>query len=165
MQAFIERMLENHEQEQRQLMYQIEYERVKMENDIEEMRSRCYPASVKFDKLPVQVSKGDYDGKLCEMVDNIKKRQEIAERNVYELQSHLDRIHRLYSCVLQLDSQLKCVLLALYYPKSTIEKAAEALNTTEAIIKRRKKYALRKVTELFFKKSEPKRTEMYRDVP
>lgn len=165
MQAFVERMLENHEQEQRQLIFQIEYERIKLENDLEELRSKCYPSCVKFDKLPVQVTKGDYDGKLAEMVDNIKKREGIAERNVSELQSHLDRIHKLYSCVLQLDSQLKCVLLALYYPKSTIERAAETLNTTEAIIKRRKKYALRKVTELFFKKSEPKRTEMYPNVP
>lgn len=156
MQAFVERMLENHEQELKQLLCQIEYERVKLENDIEEMRSRCYPLSVKFEKLPVQVSKGDYDGKLAEMVDNIKKRQEIAERNINELQAHIESIHRLYKCVLRLDSQLKCVLLALYYPKSTIEKAAEMLDITDTAVKRRKKHALRKVAEYYFKKDDPK---------
>lgn len=155
MQAFIERMLENHEQELKQLMCQIDYERARLENDIEEMRAQCYPSSIKFDELPIQISKGDYDGKLAGMVDNIKKRQEIAERNINELQAHIDRIHKLFSCVLRLDSHLKCVLLALYYPKQTIEETAKVLCTTEAVVKRRKKYALCKVTELFLKKSEP----------
>lgn len=156
MQAFIERMLENHEQELKQLMCQIDYERARLENDIEEMRSQCYPSSIKFDKLPVQTSKGDYDSKLAGMVDNIKKRQEIAERNINELQAHIDRIHKLFSCVLRLDSHLKCVLLALYYPKSTIDKAAEMLDITDTAVKRRKKHALRKVAEFYFKKDDPK---------
>lgn len=144
----IEDILQNHAQEIRTINAQIEAERIQLEVDLEEIRSRAWP-SMKYDAVRVQTSI-DPDAKMIGMMDAIERRRSGTERIVATLEDRRRQIEEVHHHIFGLDSVSKCVLLTLYYPKRTYEEAAEILEADVSTIARRRKTAIASLTKRFW---------------
>lgn len=140
----IEDILQNHAQEIKTIEAQIDLEKATLEADLEEIRARVFP-SVRYDTVRVQ-SSADPDAKMIRMMEAIEKRQKRSERAIAPLEERKRQIEAVYQHVLCLDAKSKCVLLTLYYPKRTYEEAAEALEVDVSTITKRRKVAIKKLT-------------------
>lgn len=140
----IEDILQNHAQEIKTIEAQIDLEKATLEADLEEIRARVFP-SVRYDTVRVQ-SSADPDAKMIRMMEAIERRQKRSERAIAPLEERKWQIEAVYQHVLCLDAKSKCVLLTLYYPRRTYEEAAEVLDVDVSTITKRRKVAIKKLT-------------------
>jgi len=140
----IEDILQNHAQEIKTIEAQIDLEKATLEADLEEIRARVFP-SVRYDTVRVQ-SSADPDAKMIRMMEAIERRQKRSERAIAPLEERKRQIEAVYQHVLCLDAKSKCVLLTLYYPRRTYEEAAEVLDVDVSTITKRRKVAIKKLT-------------------
>lgn len=140
----IEDILQNHAQEIKTIEAQIDLEKATLEADLEEIRARVFP-SVRYDTIRVQYST-DPDAKMIRMMEAIERRQKRSERAIAPLEERKRQIEAVYQHVLCLDAKSKCVLLTLYYPRRTYEEAAEVLDVDVSTITKRRKVAIKKLT-------------------
>lgn len=134
-------ILKNHDQETRTIEAQIEAERVALDEDLAEIRSRAYPRGLRYDTPRVQ-SSPDPDGLLVKVADAIKRRSDRTQRAVDALKARQDQIDQVRETVLNMDAKSAAVLLTLYYPRRTYEQAAEILGVDISTVSRQRKTAV-----------------------
>lgn len=134
-------ILKNHDQETRTIEAQIEAERVALDEDLAEIRSRAYPRGLRYDTPRVQ-SSPDPDGLLVKVADAIKRRSDRTQRAVDALKARQDQIDQVRESVLNMDAKSAAVLLTLYYPRRTYEQAAEILGVDISTVSRQRKTAV-----------------------
>ncbi len=139
-------ILENHDQEIRVIDEQIANERRRLDADLESIRSRLYLGGVRYDEVRVQ-SSPQPSSAMVNMLTAQEIRQQISDSKIALLEGRKQEIETVYSAVLRLNSHLKCVLLALYYPARTTEQAAEFLGVSSYTVKARKRSAIDELAE------------------
>lgn len=139
-------VLENHDQEIRVIDEQIANERRRLDADLESIRARLYPGGMRYDEIRIQ-STPQPAAAMTNMIAAQEIRQQISESKIAVLEGRKQEIEAVYSAVLKLNSHLKCVLLALYYPVRTTERAAEFLGVSPYTVKARKKAAIDELAE------------------
>ena len=140
-------ILEHHEQEEAALRRQLYYLGKRLREDLEELRARVLPGGVRYDSPRVQSSPGEEDP-LVEMIQTSDQRREGYRQNVWMIQKRLDRFREVYAAIHRLDGSDKVVLLELYYPRQSAEKAAERLGMESRTVCRHRDRAVRKLLGL-----------------
>lgn len=137
-------ILRNHERERRVIEAQIEYEKLVLARDVDEIASGGYPSmALSADK--VTSSKASADGAMVNMVDLISKRKARSEALIDSLSARLRKIDAVQDLVLQMDSRNKTILIALYYPYRTYAEASALLDIDTATLARQRSIALERL--------------------
>ena len=135
-------ILRNHDQEARVIEAQIAAEKEALEADLEFILESAYPSSQLSDAGVRVQSSPDPDARMVNMVTRAEKRRNTAARRIGALERQAQQIEDVLSAILGMDSQSKCVLLALYYPFRSYKEAADFLHMAKATIYRQRKTAL-----------------------
>lgn len=135
-------ILRNHDQEARVIEAQIAAEKEALEADLEFILESAYPSSQLSDAGVRVQSSPDPDARMVNMVTRTEKRRNTADRRIGALERQAQQIEDVLSAILGMDSQSKCVLLALYYPFRSYKEAAGFLHMAKATIYRQRKTAL-----------------------
>lgn len=143
-------ILKNHDQEMSTIEAQIDAERVALEKDLEEIRSRAYPRGVRYDTPRVQ-SSPDPDGLLVKMADAIQRRTARTKRAIDALEERQRQIENVHEAVLTMDAKAKIVLLTLYYPRRTYAQAAEILDMDVSTVSRQRKTAVERLARKYIR--------------
>lgn len=140
-------ILRNHDQEARVIEAQIAAEKEALEADLEFILESAYPSSQLSDAdagVRVQ-SSPDPDERLVRMVDKRDRRRQRANEAIGNLERQLQQITEVQNLVYTLDTRSKCVLLALYYPYRSYDKAAEFLQVERTTVYRQREIALNRL--------------------
>ena len=113
-----------------------------LEADLEFILESAYPSSQLSDAGVRVQSSPDPDARMVNMVTRTEKRRNTADRRIGALERQAQQIEDVLSAILDMDSQSKCVLLALYYPFRSYKEAADFLHMAKATIYRQRKTAL-----------------------
>lgn len=135
-------VLRNHDQEARVIESQIAVERAALAEDLKEILESAFPSSQLSDAGVRVQSSPDPDARMVNMVTRTEKRRNTADRRIGALERQAQQIEDVLSAILDMDSQSKCVLLALYYPFRSYKEAADFLHMAKATIYRQRKTAL-----------------------
>lgn len=135
-------VLRNHDQEARVIESQIAAERAAMAEDLKEIMESAFPSGQPSDAGVRVQSYPDPDARMVNMVTRAEKRRNTAARRIGALERQAQQIEDVLSAILGMDSQSKCVLLALYYPFRSYKEAAGFLHMAKATIYRQRKTAL-----------------------
>ena len=135
-------VLRNHDQEARVIESQIAAERAALAEDLKEILESAFPSSQLSDAGVRVQSSPDPDARMVNMVTRTEKRRNTADRRIGALERQAQQIEDVLSAILDMDSQSKCVLLALYYPFRSYKEAADFLHMAKATIYRQRKTAL-----------------------
>ena len=135
-------VLRNHDQEARVIESQIAAERAALAEDLKEILESAFPSSQLYDAGVRVQSSPDPDARMVNMVTRTEKRRNTADRRIGALERQAQQIEDVLSAILDMDSQSKCVLLALYYPFRSYKEAADFLHMAKATIYRQRKTAL-----------------------
>lgn len=135
-------VLRNHDQEERVIESQIAAERAALAEDLKEIMESAFPSGQLSDAGVRVQSSPDPDARMVNMVTRAEKRRNTAARRIGALERQAQQIEDVLSAILGMDSQSKCVLLALYYPFRSYKEAADFLHMAKATIYRQRKTAL-----------------------
>lgn len=135
-------VLRNHDQEARVIESQIAAERAALAEDLKEILESAFPSSQLSDAGVRVQSSPDPDARMVNTVTRTEKRRNTADRRIGALERQAQQIEDVLSAILDMDSQSKCVLLALYYPFRSYKEAADFLHMAKATIYRQRKTAL-----------------------
>lgn len=135
-------VLRNHDQEARVIESQIAAERAALAEDLKEIMESAFPSGQLSDAGVRVQSSPDPDARMVNMVTRAEKRRNTAARRIGALERQTQQIEDVLSAILGMDSQSKCVLLALYYPFRSYKEAVGFLHMAKATIYRQRKTAL-----------------------
>ena len=138
-------VLRNHDQEARVIESQIAAERAALAEDLKEIMESAFPSGQLSDAGVRVQSSPDPDARMVNMVTRAEKRRNTAARRIGALERQAQQIEDVLSAILGMDSQSKCVLLALYYPYRSYEEAAEFLQVDRTTVYRQREIALNKL--------------------
>ena len=138
-------VLRNHDQEARVIESQIAAERAALAEDLKEIMESAFPSGQLSDAGVRVQSSPDPDARMVNMVTRTEKRRNTADRRIGALERQAQQIEDVLSAILDMDSQSKCVLLALYYPYRSYEEAAEFLQVDRTTVYRQREIALNKL--------------------
>ena len=108
----------------------------------EDILESAFPSSQLSDAGVRVQSSPDPDARMVNMVTRTEKRRNTADRRIGALERQTQQIEDVLAAILDMDSQSKCVLLALYYPFRSYKEAADFLHMAKATIYRQRKTAL-----------------------
>lgn len=136
-------ILRNHDQETRVIESQIKAEKKAMKADLKEILLSCAAPSNQFSGNGVRIqSSPDREGRMIKMVEQRDQKKERAAGIIEKLEKQLCQIKEVRDMICQLDARSKCILLALYYPHRTYDKAAEFLQIDRTTVYRQREIAL-----------------------
>ena len=138
-------VLRNHDQEARVIESQIAAERAALAEDLKEILESAFPSSQLSDAGVRVQSSPDPDARMVNMVTRTEKRRNTADRRIGALERQAQQIEDVLSAILDMDSQSKCVLLALYYPYRSYDEAAEFLQVERTTVYRQREIALNRL--------------------
>jgi DNA-directed RNA polymerase specialized sigma24 family protein len=137
----IEDILEHHEQDEKQLVRQLQEERIACEEDVDALRDRLKMHGVDYSLDRVITSRGADDA-LLNVLQAMDERRERCRLKLERIQRSLDVIWHVYEFVLDLEPRYRAVIMALYYPRRSYAAAAEEVGVDVRTISRRRSDAV-----------------------
>lgn len=137
----LEDILKRHEQTEKTIKEQIRSEKSKSEHNREAIILSAFPSVASFESVKVQRSIKP-NSKLDQVIYELELLERGTNNIIYQLENKLNDINRVYQEIINLESKHSEVLITLYYPTRTYEKAAEIIGCDYSTIKNRRKKAI-----------------------